>query len=184
MVFLTNAQVHLTLHENFEEKLLLFFPHYFTVLLLCSIVGKFSKYDRIPGSKMTFYESYFSFEKAQVKNLTWLESWRYSPCSNSWMRLKNRLNILLHAVWACYTHFSDDYLLISSIYSFRCLYNILHHLKEHSTPLANFSSIVYAPSSDWRPSQTSIYKSIAVLLKLKTSNEKNNWVAGDFPKLL
>ena len=170
-----NAQVHLTCHENFEEKLLLFFPHYFTVLLFYSIVGKFSKYGRIPGSKMTFYESYFSFEKAQVKNLTSLKPWRYSPCSNSWMRLKNRLNILLHAVWASYRHFPDDYLLISSIHSFRCLYSILHPLKEHSTPLANFSSIVYAPSSDWRPSQTSIYKSIAVLLKIKHQMKKITW---------
>ena len=31
------------------------------------------------------------------------------------MRLKNGLNILLHTVSACYTHFSDDYLLTSMI---------------------------------------------------------------------
>ena len=59
------------------------------------------------------------------------------------MRLKNRLNILLHTVSACYTHFSDDYLLIlMTIYNFICLYNILRHLEEHSARLVNFRYIV------------------------------------------
>ena len=45
LLFLINARVHLTFHEKSEEKLLLFFLHYFTVLLFCSIIIQFSKED-------------------------------------------------------------------------------------------------------------------------------------------
>ena len=45
LLFLKNAQVHLKFHEKSEEKLLLFFIHYFTVLLFCSIIIQFSEED-------------------------------------------------------------------------------------------------------------------------------------------
>ena len=78
-------------------------------------------------------------------NLTSHEPWRHISLlklenKTTRMRLKDRLNILFHTVSACYTHFSDDYLLISmAIYNFICLYNILSNLEEHSARLANFT---------------------------------------------
>ena len=75
---------------------------------------------------------------------TSLEPWRnmsYLKLDNTTtrIRLKNRLNLLLHTVWTCSTHFSDDQLLIlMTVYNFRCLYDILHHLEEHSARLINF----------------------------------------------
>ena len=38
-------------------------------------------------------------------------------------RLKNRLNILLNTVSACYTYFSEVYILnLMAIYNFRCIH--------------------------------------------------------------
>ena len=73
LLFLIKAQVYLAFHEKSEEKLLLFFPHYSNVYSniipsFCSIVRKFSEDDMgIRGSKVTFYESCFCFEKLQCK---------------------------------------------------------------------------------------------------------------------
>ena len=78
----------------------------------------------------------------------WFKTWTYISLfklenKTTRMQLKNRPNILLHTILACYTHFPDNYLLISmAIYNFTCLYNIFHHLKEHSARLANFRCIV------------------------------------------
>ena len=80
------------------------------------------------------------------------EPWRYISLlklenETTRMRLKNRLHILLYIASASYTHFSDDYLLIwMTIYNFICLYNRLHHPKDHSVNLeerlVNFRYIV------------------------------------------
>ena len=76
--------------------------------------------------------------------------WRYISLlklksTTTKMGLKNRLNILLHTIWGCYTHFSGDYILISmTIYNFRYLYDILHHLEKHSVCLGNLRyKVVY-----------------------------------------
>ena len=138
----------------------------------------------IPGSKMTIYESRFSFEKLQCKNLTSLETRRYI-CSRIRLlecHLKNGLNILLLTVWTFYKHFSEDFLQISmTIYNFRCLYKILHHLKEYST--WTLDTYLCRSSCGCIKSKMSIYKSIAVLLKFKISNIIINWVAGNFLKI-
>ena len=58
LLFLPNVQVHLTFHHKYEEKLLLFFLDYFTVLHLYSIVLKFlEKHMEIRASKVMFYKS-------------------------------------------------------------------------------------------------------------------------------
>ena len=118
MLFLINTRVHLTFHVKSEEKLLLFFLHYFTVLFFYSLVWKFSEDD------MMIFE---------------VQKWRFR---NHILLLKSRnvkfnvtrLNMLLNTVWDCYIHFSDDYLLISmTIYNFRCLYNILDDILDYIT---------------------------------------------------
>ena len=45
LLFLINGRVHLTFHKKSEEKLLLLFLHYSTVLLFCSIIIQFSEED-------------------------------------------------------------------------------------------------------------------------------------------
>ena len=58
----------------------------------------------IRASKVMFYKSCFSFEKSQSKKkLASLKAWRNMPYlklekTTSRMRLKNRLNLLLHTV--------------------------------------------------------------------------------------
>ena len=137
--------MHLTFHKKSEEKLQLFFLHYFTVLLFCSLIWEFSEDDMgILGSKMTFYLSCLSFEKSQCKILRHSNHGDISPLfkrknTTTTKQFKNRLNSLLHT----YTHFSNDYLLpLMTIHNFRCLYNILHHLEEHFTHFSNFRYIV------------------------------------------
>ena len=52
-------------HQKYEEKILLFFLHYFTVLHFYSIVWKFLVEDMgIRASEVTFYKSRFYFEKS------------------------------------------------------------------------------------------------------------------------
>ena len=86
----------------------------------------------IRASKVTFYKflqmSYLKLQNTATR-----------------MRLNNRLNLLLHTVWAGSTHFSDNLLLISiTIYNFTCLCDILQHLEEHSERLVNFRyKVVY-----------------------------------------
>ena len=126
--------MHLTFHEKSEETLLLLFLNYFKVLLFYSVVWNFHR---------------------KIWTVS-LEPWRYISLlklenTTTRMRLKNRLNILLHTIWAWPFELAiqffrqlitnlDDY--IQRQMSMWHLYDILHHLEEHSIRLANFRYIV------------------------------------------
>ena len=67
-LFLPNAQVHLTFHKKYEEKLLLFLLNYLTVLLFYLIVWKFSDEDiGICASKIAFYDHVILLKSRNVK---------------------------------------------------------------------------------------------------------------------
>ena len=136
LLFLINAQAYLSFHEKYEEHLLLFFLHYFTVLLfLFNSLKIFRVWHGDSRFKKDVLGIMFFVWKVTMQILTSLQPWRYISLlklenTTTRMRLKNRMNILLRSVGDCYTHFSDYYLLISmTIQTFRCLYNILQDLE-------------------------------------------------------
>ena len=140
--------MHLTFDEKYEENYCCFPTLFYCSSLLFNSLKIFRGRHGVSWLKNDVLRTMHFFWKVAMKNFTSLGPWRYISSltlenMTTRIRLKNRINVVLHTVWACYTHFSDNWLQISmTIYNFTCLYDILYHLEEHSTRLMNYRYIV------------------------------------------